>query len=69
MSEETEKNIDETLQLLVNEIESLKRRFDDHEVQMAPVIEGWKTVQAGRSFIVWIGAPLAVIGGILALFK
>jgi hypothetical protein len=54
---------------LTAQVADLSVRFDSHKEEMDPIIEGWKTVRSGRSFIIWIGAPLAVIGGIMALFK
>ena len=62
-------DLKEMAQGVSDEMEALTQRFDAHELKMEPISEGWDTVKRGRDFIVWIGAPLAVIGGFIAWFK
>ena len=70
LSTEDRKEIVDIITLTVNgKIDRLDRKFTEHQDEMAPIVEGWKTVKNGRNFIVWIGAPLAVMGAMLAFFK
>ena len=70
LSQEDKKEIVEIIQTTVNgKIDRLSDKFDVHAKEMAPIRQGWETVQNGRRFIIWIAAPLAAIGALISFFK
>lgn len=59
----------EATALFRNEVTSFHDEVTLKLTSLDPVIEGMSTIKNGRSFLVWIGVPLAVIGSLIALFR
>jgi len=70
LSHEDRQEIVDIITLTVNgKIDQLNQKFSEHKEEMEPIVKGWRTVNNGRNFIIWVGAPLAVIGAIVTFFK
>jgi len=70
LSPEDRQEIADIVKETVNgKIDRLSESFSEHKEEMEPIVKGWRTVNNGRNFIVWVGAPLAVIGTIVTFFK
>ena len=61
--------IDRLKQMVEDEFLAAQKRMALHEEKMAPAIETIQTLQSGRKAVLWIAAPVAAIGSIMALFK
>lgn len=70
LSKQDKQEIKELIVSVVNgKIDRLDAKLQTHLDEMEPIAEGWRTVQAGRKFVIWIAAPLAAIGSVIAFLN